>query len=630
MSDRPVFVLDFDSTFTKVEALDVLGEITLDGDPERERKLAEVRAVTDAAMSGEIGFGEALRRRLEILSVRREHLPVLIERLKGQVSESVARNRSFFEANADRVYVISGGFREFIEPVTSEYGVRSEHVLANAFLFDDDGRALGADPENPLSRDGGKIVVMKALETEGEVVVVGDGWTDYEIRQAGAADRFYAFTENVSRPKVTEVADWVASSLDEVLHREGVAGRFSYPRSRMKVLLLENVHPLAVQRFREEGYEVETETKALSEEELIQRIKGVHVLGLRSKTNLTRAALEHADRLLAVGAFCIGTNQIDLKACSDRGVAVFNAPYSNTRSVVELAIGEIVFLMRRLFDKARGLHEGQWDKSAKGAYEVRGKTLGLVGYGAIGSQLSVVAEALGMNVVYYDKAEKLAYGGAQKLRSLDEVLARADVLSLHVDGRAENKNIIGAREIAKMKEGAILLNLSRGHVVDVPALAAAIKSGKLAGAGVDVFPEEPASNNDPFESELIGLPNVILTPHIGGSTEEAQENIAEFAGERLLGFLNRGDTTFSVNLPNVQLSEVRGAHRFLHIHRNVPGVMSGLNRVLAEHGLNIAAQHLKTNEQVGYVIVDVDAGYPKAAVEALRALPETLKFRTLY
>jgi D-3-phosphoglycerate dehydrogenase len=298
--------------------------------------------------------------------------------------------------------------------------------------------------------------------------------------------------------------------------------------------------------------------------------------------------------------------------------------------VVELAIGEIVFLIRRLFDKARGLHEGQWDKSAKGAHEVRGKTLGLIGYGAIGSQLSVVAEAMGMNVVFYDKAEKLAYGGAQKLRTMDEVLRRADVLSLHVDGRAENRNLIGAREIALMKDGAILLNLARGHIVDVPALAEAIRSGKLAGAGVDVFPEEPAANSDPFESELIGLSNVILTPHIGGSTEEAQENIAEFAGERLLGFLNRGDTTFSVNLPNVQLSEVRGKHRFLHIHRNVPGVMSGINRIIAEHGINIAAQHLKTNEQVGYVIVDVDEGYSREPIEALRALPGTLKFRTLY
>ncbi len=630
MTDRPVFVLDFDSTFTRVEALDVLGEITLDGDPNREAKLAQVRAVTDAAMSGEIGFGEALRRRLEILSVRREHLPELIERLKRQVSASIERNRAFFEKNADRVYIISGGFREFIEPVTAEYGLTGSHVLANAFLFDDEGRALGADPSNPLSRDGGKVEVMRGLDAKGEVVIVGDGWTDYEIRQAGAADRFYAFTENVSRPKVTEVADWVAASLDEVLHREGVAGRFSYPRSRMKVLLLENVHPRAVERFREEGYEVETETKALSEAELIERIKGVHVLGIRSKTNLTAKALEHADRLLAVGAFCIGTNQIDLKACSDRGIAVFNAPYSNTRSVVEMAIGEIVFLMRRLFDKARGLHEGQWDKSAKGAYEVRGKTLGLVGYGAIGSQLSVVAEALGMSVVYYDKAEKLAYGGAQKVRTLDEVLRVADVLSLHVDGRAENRNIIGAREIGLMKDGAILLNLSRGHVVDVPALADAIKRGKLGGAGVDVFPEEPASNNDPFESELVGLPNVILTPHVGGSTEEAQENIADFAGERLLGFLNRGDTTFSVNLPNVQLSEVSGKHRFLHIHRNVPGVIAAINGVLAEHGLNISAQHLKTNEAVGYVIVDVDGGYPKEAVEALRNLSGTLKFRTLY
>jgi D-3-phosphoglycerate dehydrogenase len=345
---------------------------------------------------------------------------------------------------------------------------------------------------------------------------------------------------------------------------------------------------------------------------------------------LTERALEGADRLLAAGAFCIGVNQIDLHACSAKGVAVFNAPYSNTRSVVELAIGEIIALTRRLLDKSSSAHAGRWDKSAAGAHEIRGKVLGIVGYGAIGSQLSVLAEAMGMAVIYYDLAEKLSLGNARRCRSLDELLRSADVVSLHVDGRAENRNMIGAVELQRMKPGALLLNLSRGHVVDVPALADALGSGHIGGAGVDVFPEEPEAAGQAFSSELQGLANVILSPHVGGSTEEAQAAIAEFASDRLLGFLHRGDTTFSVNLPNVQLSEVKGAHRLLHIHRNRPGVLAGINRTLAEHGLNILAQHLKTAEDVGYVITDVDHNYGKGAIQALKALPDTLKFRIVY
>ncbi|NEX94208.1 phosphoglycerate dehydrogenase [Caulobacter sp. 17J65-9] len=630
MSATPYFVIDFDSTFTEVEALEVLGEIALADDPDRAAKLEAVRELTDKAMGGEVGFGESIRRRLGILGVRREHLAPLVEKLSGRVTASFKRNRAFFERYGDRVFVISGGFHDFIEPVVGAFGVSPDRVLANRLQFDAEGRATGLDDANPLSRDGGKVEVVRSLNLDGDVVVIGDGWTDYEIRAAGAAERFYAFTENVTRPKVIDAADHVARSLDEVLHREGVGGRWSYPRSAMRVLLLENVHPEAVQRFRDEGYDVQVEKGALDEAELIERVAGVHVLGIRSKTRVTAKVLAAADKLLAVGAFCIGTNQIDLSACSERGVAVFNAPYSNTRSVVELAIGMVVALLRDVADKSKAMHAGKWDKSATGAREIRGKTLGLVGYGAIGSQLSVLAEALGMSVIYYDVAEKLSMGNARKVRTLRELLGAADVVSLHVDGRSENRNLIGAEELAAMKPSAVLLNLSRGHVVDVDALAAAIKARKLAGAALDVFPEEPKTNDEPFESVLRGLKNVILTPHVGGSTEEAQEAIADFASERLLGFLNRGDTTFSVNLPNVALSEVRGAHRLLHVHRNQPGVLAAINRVLAEHGLNIEAQHLKTNEQVGYVVADVDQNYGPEAIEALKAVPGTLRFRMLY
>ncbi|WP_348637157.1 phosphoglycerate dehydrogenase [Brevundimonas sp. NIBR11] len=409
-----------------------------------------------------------------------------------------------------------------------------------------------------------------------------------------------------------------------------MAGRWSYPRSRIRMLLLENIHPAAVERLEEAGYSVETMKGALDEDELIEKIKGVHVLGIRSKTNVTERVLEAADRLLAVAAFCIGTNQIDLDACAARGIAVFNAPYSNTRSVVELAIGLTITLMRDVVDKSAAMHAGKWNKSADGSRELRGKTLGIVGYGAIGSQLSVLAEALGMRVIFHDLNERLALGNARRMRSLDALLVEADVVTLHVDGRAENTNLIGAAQFQMMRPGTLFLNLSRGHVVNVGDLAQAIQGGRVGGAALDVFPEEPRTNADPFESPLMRLKNVILTPHIGGSTEEAQEAIAEFAAERLLGYLNRGDTTFCVNLPNVQLTEVSGGHRILHIHRNQPGVLAELNRELSAAGLNILGQHLKTDEKTGYVIMDVDRDYDPQALRVLKSVAGTLRFRLLH
>lgn len=626
----PVFIFDFDSTLVRIETLEALADIALSDAPDAAAKKAEIASLTDQAMTGQVDFGTALRRRLELLALNRSHVEALSDRILDEASASIRRNVDFFERHAERVYILSGGFREVIAPLAARLGIAADHVLANDLIYDAEGRVTGVDDANPLSRDNGKPEVIKALNLVGPVVMVGDGWTDAEVKLAGAADRFYAFTEVVSRAKVIEVADAVGASLDEVLFAEGVSGRWSYPRNRIKMLLLENIHPAAVERLEEAGYSVETMKGALDEDDLIEAIKGVHVLGIRSKTNVSARVLEHADRLLAVAAFCIGTNQIDLDAAAAHGVAVFNAPYSNTRSVVELAIGLTIVLMRDVADKSAAMHQGQWNKSATGSRELRGKTLGIVGYGAIGSQLSVLAEGLGMRVIFHDLSERLALGNARRMRSLDALLAEADVVSLHVDGRKENADVIGAAQFAKMKPGVLFLNLSRGHVVDVDALAEAVKSGRVAGAAVDVFPEEPRTNADPFDSPLRGLKNVILSPHIGGSTEEAQEAIAEFAAERLLGYLNRGDTTFCVNLPNVQLAEVSRAHRLLHIHRNQPGVLAELNRALSAAGFNILGQHLKTDERTGYVITDVDRDYDPEVLKVLRDLPGTVRFRMLH
>ncbi|WP_345026667.1 phosphoglycerate dehydrogenase [Ravibacter arvi] len=625
-----LYVIDFDSTFTKVEGLDELASIALSGQSNQSSIVAQIRDLTDMGMNGEISFSEGLRKRIELLSANKSHIQTLVEYLRTQVSNSFLRNRQFLSEHAENIYIVSSGFKEFIVPVAAELGILPDHVLANEFRFDQEGNIIGIDESNPLASDGGKIKALQSLQPEGEVYAIGDGYTDYELRQSGLASRFYAFTENVRREKVVAVADYVVASLDEFLFHNKLDRSQSYPTSLLKVLLLENVHPAAVEAFRKDGFQVEFLKGALDEDELCEKIKDVAIIGIRSKTNITRKVLENANRLMAIGAFCIGTNQIDLDAATEKGIPVFNAPYSNTRSVVELAIGEIILLVRNSVTKSNKMHRGEWDKSAIGSYEIRGKKLGLVGYGSIGTQLSVVAEAMGMEVYFYDAVEKLALGNAKKVSSLDELLKISDVISLHVDGRKSNAAMIGKREFDLMKDGVIFLNLSRGHVVDIPALAEAIKSGKIAGAGIDVFPHEPKTNNEPFVSELQGLSNVILTPHVGGSTLEAQENIGKFVPAKLLEYMNNGSTYGSVNFPEVQLPKLTDSHRILHIHANVPGVLAKLNSIFGKNNINITGQYLKTNESVGYVIVDIAKGYDREFLREVRAIDGTIRFRMLY
>lgn len=628
--EQTYYVIDFDSTFTQVEGLDELANIALAGSPQRENIVKQIRELTETAMNGEMSFAEGLRRRIELLSANRSHIDTLVDFLRTKISDSFARNRAFLTEYADSIIILSSGFKEFIVPIVTEMGLKAENVYANTFVFDEDDNIIGVDETNVLSQDKGKVKLIQSLHLEGEICAIGDGYTDYELRSSGLATRFYAFTENVERQKVVDVADHIVPSLDEFLFLNNLPRAQSYPKSRIKILLLENVHPVARQAFEEQGFNVEFVKGALDEDELIEKIKDVTILGIRSKTMVTKRVLENAPRLIAIGAFCIGTNQIDLKTATDRGIAVFNAPYSNTRSVVELAVGEMIMLIRNIFPKSVGMHAGKWDKSANNSFEVRGKKLGLVGYGHIGTQLSVIGEALGMEVYFYDVVDKMPIGNAKKLRSLDELLQVADVLSMHIDGRKDNKNVIGKREFGLMKDGVVFLNLARGHVVDVEALVEALKSGKVSGAGVDVFPYEPKTNKEPFESELRNLPNVILTPHIGGSTEEAQEGIGFYVPERLLEYVNNGSTTGSVNFPEVQLPLLKGSHRLLHVHRNVPGILAKLNAIFARYNVNITGQYLKTNDQIGYVIMDVEISYTDGFVEEIKDMEETIKFRMLY
>jgi len=395
-------------------------------------------------------------------------------------------------------------------------------------------------------------------------------------------------------------------------------------------LLLENPHPDADPQLQSVGLTTARHPGALDEDELIEALAGVRVLGIRSKTTVSARVLAANPQLEAIGAFCIGTNQVDLKAAARQGVAVFNAPYSNTRSVVELAIGEIIALMRRLTERDRALHFGVWEKSASGSHEVRGRTLGIIGYGSIGTQLSVVAEALGMRVLYYDVVERLALGNAKRARSISEVLRNSDVVSLHVDGRAGNAGLFGAKEFAQMKPGALFLNLSRGFVVDTTALRQNIIDGHIAGAAVDVFPEEPKRNGDPFESELRGLPNVILTPHIGGSTQEAQVAIGQFVGSKLASYIRTGSTDMSVNLPRLTLEPSESTRfRCAYVHRNTPGVLALVNQTFAEHGANIEGQILGTAGEIGYMITDLGTDLPAEALAALRGMEDTIRLRVL-
>ena len=404
----------------------------------------------------------------------------------------------------------------------------------------------------------------------------------------------------------------------------------SYPKNKINVLLLEKVDKIAFDLFKEEGYNVESLDGSLSEKDLIKKIKDISILGIRSKTIISDKVIKSANKLLAIGAFCIGTNQIKFESCNDSGIVVFNAPYSNTRSVVEIVIAQIINLMRKIVIKSNNMHSGVWRKDSLDSFEIRNKVIGIVGYGNIGSQLSVICEALGMKVLYYDIVDKLSIGNAKKCKSLIDLLKNSDIVSLHVDGKKSNTNLISDKEFSIMREKSILVNYSRGNVVDIDSLIKNIKSKKLMGAALDVFPEEPSNNKEKFKSKVKGIEEIILSPHIGGSTKEAQKNIGSYVPDKIIDFINSGNTSSSVNFPKLSLPEQSDSHRLIHIHKNEPGVMLEINKIISEYNINIKGQYLKTNEEIGYVITDIDSVYNKEVVKSLKNIPATLKLRVLY
>jgi D-3-phosphoglycerate dehydrogenase len=405
----------------------------------------------------------------------------------------------------------------------------------------------------------------------------------------------------------------------------------SLDKNKIRFLLLEGVHQSAIDTLNQAGYtNIEYLKTAISENELIEKVKNTHFIGIRSRTQLTRRIFQAANKLVAVGCFCIGTNQVDLKAALEHGIVVFNAPYSNTRSVAELVLAEAIMLLRGIPEKNAVCHRGGWMKSAVGSFEARGKTLGIIGYGSIGSQVSVLAESLGMRVCFYDVVTKLPLGNAQQIRDLDQLLGQSDVVTLHVPESPSTKDMIGVNEISNMKKGAILINAARGTVIDIDALSAALKSKHLAGAAIDVFPVEPKGNNEEFISPLRQFDNAILTPHVGGSTQEAQENIGLEVAEKLVKYSDNGTTVSSVNFPEVALPEHPGKHRLLHVHKNIPGVMSAINNIFSENKINIASQYLQTNEDLGYVVIEVDADYSDLALQQLKSVEGTIRCRVIH
>ena len=624
------FLIDFDSTFIKSEGLDELAAIALKTNKNKESILEKIKTLTQQGMEGKLPFDKSLNERIDLLEANRSHVEKVAKVLKKNISSSILRNKNFFKLYKDNIYIISGGFKEFIIPVVTPFGIPENHIFANTFLFDAQKNIIGVDTKNPLSQENGKVKLLQSLHLKGDIYVIGDGYTDYKLKELGLVKKFIAFTENIEREIVVKKADHIAPSFDEFLYVNKLPMAISYPKSRIRVLLLENIHQDAVTLFKKEGYQVEYADKSFSEEKLQEKIKDIAILGIRSKTKITKEIINAAPNLLAVGIFAIGVNQVNLLAATQKGLAVFNAPYSNTRSVAELIIGEIIMLARRTFEKSTLLHQGVWDKSAAACHEIRGRKLGIIGYGHIGSQVSVLAEALGMEVYFYNTSDRLAFGNAKKCSSMEELLKIADIVTVHVSGKPENKNLIGETAFRQMRDGVLFLNASRGFVVDIQALAGNLKNGKVKGAAIDVFPKEPEKNGENFDTPLQNLPNVILTPHLGSGTEEAQKNIAQFVPQKIIAYINTGNTHLSVNIPNMQLPEQGNNHRLLHIHKNVPGILAKINSVLAENNSNILGQYLKTNEEIGYAITDVNKKYDKKVLDILKKIPDTIRFRVLY
>lgn len=644
-------IFDFDSTIINAESIELLIEAALEkvDENERQSRVKRLQEITDLAMSGEIYLGQALRERFALAELTREIVDSVAANMLDTINPKVRETIDALQARGKQIFVFSGGFDEVVRPVTDSLGIPYRNVFANQLTYDENGTVIGVDESNPLFLSTGKVYLAERIKNQGRLVggtaVVGDGSTDLSIRKVNVAKMFVYFAGSVMREEIRKQADFFVHRFDQLLPLFCSDEEFKHeqvPTSKpvmadsedvqeptMRITLFENVHSRAVERLQKEGFQIDVQENSLPNHEFPEKIKNTQVLGIRSKSEINARTLTEFPNLIVIGAYCIGIDKIDLVAAANAGIPVFNAPYSNTRSVAELVVGEIILLMRRVFEKSSAAHTGRWLKDSKGCAEIRSKTVGIVGYGHIGSQISVLLENLGMKVLFHDIVDKLPLGNARRAKDLYDLLRQSDVVTLHVPDTPETRNMIGKKEIMAMQKGAFLVNSSRGTVVDLDALKQALDKNHLAGAAIDVFPNEPGQPEDKFECPLQNVANVILTPHIGGSTQEAQENIGLEVSEKITKFLTTGATIGAVNFPEVELPRVKGTHRILYIHSNVPGVLAKVNSVFARRSINVEGQILQTKENIGYLIVDVNRDVSDQVLELMGRISETIRVRKI-
>lgn len=596
---QPWFIIDFDSTFTQVEAMEELAAISLKNDPEKEAIIEQIKHLTDLAMDGKMPFNKSLKARIALLSAKKYHLNMLVNRLRKKVSPSFARNKEFFKKYQGRVLIVSGGFKEFIAPVVKSFFIDEDCIYANTFIYDKKNNIIGSDEENPLAQEGGKVKLLKQLKLKGQVIAIGDGYTDYQMRESGMAEQFFAFTENIARERVLAKADYIAPSLDEILYKMKLPMALSYPKSRINAVLLGKETFATEPYFKLEGYNVikrETLTnKALAD------LKNASIIVSSLKQEITD--LNNFPKLISLAVWGNNNQQFNASIAQQMAVPIFSSPFANTRSVVELGLGFMFQLSRQTNT------------------ELRGKKIGIIGYGNAGSLMGVLAQNLGMDVLYFDEKDRAPLGNAIACKSVTDLLKKSNYVVLLQSKNA--RTILAEKELKQMQPNACLINLSYDNSVEVQAALKLVQQKKLFGFAMDFQQEENYL-------ELKQNSQIIATLNQRNNTLETQQNIASFTSEKIIQYINTGNISRSLNFPDIQLPALQGSHRFIHIHKNKPGLLAKINAVLAKHKINITGQYLKTNETLGYVITDVSKKYDNEVINELKKIEATIKFRVIY
>lgn len=602
------FIIDFDSTFTQVEAIEELAAISLKNDPDKEDIIEKIKQLTDMAMEGKMPFNNSLKARIALLSAKKYHINMLVNKLRKKVSVSFARNKSFFKTYEGRVLIVSGGFKEFIEPVVKSFNISADCVYANTFTYDKKNNIIGADENNFLAQEQGKVKLIKQLKLKGDVFVIGDGFTDYQIKEAGLCKQFFAFTENIRRKSVIEKADLIAPSLDEILFSQNLPMALSYPKSRIKAVLIGEGTFLAESYLKSEGYQIEKYTSRSNR--IGQAIRSASLAIISSNIQISDDDIVQS-KLVCVSIWGDNKLPINKNLCAEKGIAVFNSPFANTRSIAELALYAMF-----------NFSKNQNAKSVLG-FELMGKKLGVVGYENSGSLLLVLAQSLGMDVNYYDEKDRASLGNASPAKNMIELIKRSDFIVITSTPFTLKKPLFGAREISQINKNAFLINLCDDDTIDLSAIESLLSQSKINGFYMDCMHIETHKYVSTFKNTFTSL-------NQRNNTIETQENIAKYTSQKMIEYLNTGNTNSCINMPNIQLPELQNSHRFIHIHHNKSGILAKINSILGKHKINITGQYLKTNDSIGYVITDVAKQYDKEVIEELKAISETIRFRVLY